>query len=134
MAIFATKDDLYAVFPKFFQHLADNEHIGPKLHASRLKIRFVYKEPDSCIYIDLSDDVPRIVPDDFATTADIEMTMKADVAHKFWKGEVNLVTALARREITAKGPIPKILKLLPIIRPAYVLYKPFLVTNQFNLE
>lgn len=134
MAIFATKDELYAVLPRFFQHLADNDHIGPKLQASRLKIRFVYKEPDSCIYIDLSNDVPRIVPDDYTAQSDIEMTMRADIAHKFWKGEVNLVTALARREITAKGPIPKILKLLPIIKPAYSLYKPFLEANHFNLD
>jgi hypothetical protein len=48
------------------------------------------------------------------------------VAHRFWLGNVNLVIALARREMVAKGPIPKILKLLPIIKPAYVLYPQYL--------
>ena len=70
--------------------------------------------------------------DDLELKPDVEMTMKADTAHKFWKGKVNLVTALARREITAKGPIPKILKLLPIIKPAYALYPPYLNDISFN--
>ena len=38
----------------------------------------------------------------------------------------NLVIALARREMVAKGPIPKILKLLPVIKPAYELYPKYL--------
>ena len=42
---------------------------------------------------------------------EVEMSMKADVAHKFWFGKVNLVAALARRQMIAKGPVPKILKL-----------------------
>ncbi|MDX1386052.1 MAG: hypothetical protein R3257_00575, partial [bacterium] len=54
------------------------------------------------------------------------MTMKADVAHRFWFGKVNLIAALTRREMVAKGPIPKILKLLPAIKPAYSLYPEYL--------
>ena len=48
--------------------------------------------------------------------------MKADLAHKFWFGKVNLLTALTTRKIVAKGPIPKILKLLPTIQPLYKMY------------
>jgi len=54
------------------------------------------------------------------------MFMNADVAHKFWLGEINLVMAVARRQMVVKGPIPRILKLLPVIRPAYSMYKEYL--------
>jgi len=50
------------------------------------------------------------------------MSMKADVAHQFWHGKVNLMAALTRRQIVAKGPIPKILRLLPAVEPVYELY------------
>jgi hypothetical protein len=50
------------------------------------------------------------------------MTMKADVAHQFWHGKVNLMAALTRRQIIAKGPIPKILRLLPAVEPVYSMY------------
>ena len=54
------------------------------------------------------------------------MTMKADFAHYFWHGKANLLQALTRREVVAKGNIPKVLKLLPILEPAYQLYPQFL--------
>jgi hypothetical protein len=50
------------------------------------------------------------------------MSMKADVAHAFWHGKVNLVSALAKKDIVATGPIPKILKLLPAVQPLYKVY------------
>ena len=50
------------------------------------------------------------------------MSMKADIAHQFWHGKINLMTALARRQMIAKGPIPKILKLLPAVEPMYEMY------------
>jgi hypothetical protein len=52
----------------------------------------------------------------------VEMSMKADIAHAFWHGRVNLMQALTRRQIIAKGPIPKILKLLPAVEPMYEMY------------
>ena len=54
------------------------------------------------------------------------MTMKGDVAHQFWMGKVNLLAALSRRQIVAKGPIPKTLKLLPAIAPSYEKYPRYL--------
>lgn len=129
MATFNTTDQLYQVLGGFFKLLSDDPQIGPKLMGSRLKLRFNYREPEAAIYIDLSGETIRIAPGNITDTADIEMNMKADTAHKFWQGEVNLVIALARREITAKGPIPKILKLLPIIKPAYKLYPEYFKTN-----
>ena len=54
------------------------------------------------------------------------MSMNADFAHKFWHGKANLVTALTRRQVQAKGNVPKTLKLLPILNPAYDLYPKFL--------
>lgn len=52
----------------------------------------------------------------------IEMSMKADIAYQFWHGKINLMTALTRRQIVAKGPIPRILKLLSAVEPMYELY------------
>ena len=85
-------------------------------------MKFVYREPDASITIDLTGEKAVFTFDDMEKKPVVEMGMKADTAHKFWMGQVNLVIALARREITAKGPVPQILKMLPIIKPAYKLY------------
>ena len=62
--------------------------------------------------------------DSIAPTA--TFTLTADVAHKFWHGKVNLAKALTTKAIVARGPIPKILKLLPVIEPMYKRYPQYL--------
>ena len=51
------------------------------------------------------------------------MSMEADTAHRFWLGEVNVTVALARGQIKAKGPVAKILKLVPLTKPVFPRYK-----------
>jgi putative sterol carrier protein len=54
------------------------------------------------------------------------MTMESDTAHRFWLGKVNVTVALARGQIKAKGPVTKILKLIPLVRPAFPRYRAML--------
>ena len=49
---------------------------------------------------------------------EVVMSMEADTAHRFWLGQVNVTTALARGQIKASGPVAKILKLVPLTKPA----------------
>jgi len=42
------------------------------------------------------------------------MTINAGFAHKFWRGKANLISALTRRQVTAKWNMPKTVRLLPI--------------------
>lgn len=126
MTLFNEASDVHRILGGFFKELTLHPEIAGKLLDSKLKLRFVYKEPDTSIFIDLSGPEAEFFFGGDDKKADVEMTMKTEVAHRFWQGEVNLVMALARREVTAKGPIPKILKLLPIIRPAYALYPSYI--------
>jgi hypothetical protein len=50
------------------------------------------------------------------------MTLSGDTSHKFWLKQISMPIALAKGLIKAKGPMPKILKLLPILTPAYAAY------------
>jgi hypothetical protein len=51
------------------------------------------------------------------------MRMHADTAHRFWMQKLNLMVAITKGDITVKGPIPKVMKLLPLIKPSYPLYR-----------
>ena len=113
-------------------HVGQDPQIGKKLADSKLMLRFSYTEPDCVISVNCQD--PPKKPGYFVEwsrgdggiTPEVEMSMKADVAHQFWLGQVNLLAAITRRQIVARGPIPKILKLLPVIKPAYEQYKQLL--------
>jgi putative sterol carrier protein len=57
---------------------------------------------------------------------EVVMSMEADTAHRFWLGKVNVTVALARGQMKAKGPVAKILKLVPLVKPVFPRYKQML--------
>lgn len=129
MATFESSERLQEVLGGFFYFLLDQPEMSKKLLDSKMVLKFVYTDPSLSITIDLTGltgPQAAITFNDTFKKPEVEMSMKADVAHRFWMGKVNLAIALARREMVAKGPIPKILKLLPVIKPAYDLYPKYL--------
>ena len=125
MPVFRDTEHFYEVMTPFFNRLKDHPEIGPKVIASGLVIRFIYTEPDANITIDCPN--AQVIQGNSELNADVEMTMKAEVAHRFWLGKVNLMLAITKREIIAKGPIAKTLKLLPIIKDSYAMYREYLI-------
>jgi hypothetical protein len=132
MAVFESSEKFGEVLVNFFRLLAKTPQVADKLLASNLIIRFNYSDPDLVVVVDCSGDAVDVRPGDRDTKAIVEMTMKADIAHKFWFGKVNLTMALTRRQMVAKGPVPKILKLLPAIKPTYAMYPRYLEENGFS--
>ncbi|HEU5100874.1 MAG TPA: SCP2 sterol-binding domain-containing protein [Roseiflexaceae bacterium] len=129
MAVFKDSKDLYACMGRLYDESKRDSRIAPKIKASNLVIQFRYEDPHATVTINAA--APPTQPDayfdvlwgdDTGLKPDVEMSMKADVAHQFWHGKINLMAALARRQIVAKGPIPKILKLLPAVEPMYEMY------------
>ena len=137
MGVFESQEKFKEVIVGFFNLLGDTPLVADKLMASKMVIRFIYSDPDLAVVVDCSGDAVDVRPDDTETKALVEMSMKADIAHKFWFGKVNLTMALTRRQMVAKGPIPKILKLLPAIKPSYAMYPKYLDENgysQYNIH
>ena len=137
MGLFASSEKFEEVLAGFFRYMADTPQIADKLLKSNLIIRFNYTDPDLVIVVDCSGDKIDVRPHDTETKATVDMSMSSDVAHKFWFGKVNLTKALTRKEMIAKGPIPKILKLLPAIKPSYAMYPKYLEENgysQYNIH
>jgi hypothetical protein len=132
MATFENSETLKQILGGFFEYLTTNEEMRKKLLDSKMIMKFVYSDPPLAITIDLAGDTPLFSYNDDVKKAQVEMSMKADTAHRFWFGKVNLVMALARREMVAKGPIPKLLKLLPVIKPAYDLYPKYLQEKGYS--
>ena len=129
MAIFKSFDELQTCFGGLYDDAKRDSRIAPKIKDSHLVIQFRYEEPHAVVTINAAAPPTQegayfdvLWGDNTGLKPDIEMSMKADVAHQFWHGKVNLMAALARRQIIAKGPIPKILKLLPAVEPMYEMY------------
>ena len=124
--VFEDSDMLYRILGGFYERLRTGA-VGPPLLRSGLCVQFVYRHPDAVITIDARGDEVLIHQGaDFPGTPEVVMTLDADVAHRFWHGKVNLVSALTRRQIVARGNVPKTIKLLPVLKPAYDIYPRYL--------
>jgi putative sterol carrier protein len=92
-----------------------------------------YTDPEARTLVDCTVDPPRVVndpPDD--AEAEISLKMSADDAHRFWQGKLNMTVALAKKQVQVAGPMGKMLKLLPAMRPAFPRYREFLEANGFS--
>jgi len=132
MGLFKDSKTFEKMLAGFFKLAADTPEVADKLLASNLIIRFRYSDPDVVIVVDCSGDRMDVRPGDNETKEIVDMSMSADIAHKFWFGKVNLMAALTRKQMIAKGPIPKILKLLPAIKPTYAMYPKYLEENGYG--
>ena len=91
-----------------------------------LVIAFIWKNPDLSITLSPTDDNFGVFINDDSIEPVATFSLNADTAHEFWHGRIKLAKALTTKQIVAKGPIPKILKLLPIIEPLYEEYPKYL--------
>lgn len=128
MTIFRDSEQFYECVGELMNRAKMDPDVGQKIAKSKIIIQFRYTDPEAMTTVNAKSKPSQpnayvdVIHGDTDLMPDILMAMKADVAHRFWLGKVNLVSALARGEITADGPIPKILKLLPAIKPLYKEY------------
>ena len=127
MAYFKDDQEVYATIGKLFENLADDDELGPKFRKANTIVQYQYRNPESQITVKMLDGEDGQV--DLGPTElepEVVMTMEADTAHKFWLGKVNVTVALARGQMKAKGPVAKILKLVPLVKPVFPRYKQML--------
>ena len=120
-------------FKDFYQHTEPTRVIsgrdligstGFEFQKANTIVQYQYRNPDSQITVKLLEGEDGQV-DCGETTMEPEvvMTMDADTAHRFWLGKVNVTVALARGQMKAKGPVAKILKLVPLVKPVFPRYR-----------
>jgi len=128
MGVFRDSTEFYACVGELMDRAKKDPQVGPKIAKSGIIIQFRYTDPEAMTTINAKDkpthaeDYVDVIHGPCALKPDILMSMKADVAHAFWHGKVNLISALSKKQIIADGPVPKILKLLPAVQPLYKVY------------
>jgi putative sterol carrier protein len=124
MPYFKDADDVYGTIGQLFRNLAEDEELAPKFRKANTIVQYQYREPESRITVKLIEGEDGQVDfGDSVMEPEVVMTMDADTAHRFWLGQVNVTVALARGQMKAKGPVAKILKLVPLVKPVFPRYR-----------
>ena len=85
-------------------------------------VQFQYTDPDTQVTMNLKDPAPKCLWGDTELKPDVIFKQSADFSNRFWQGKENVIAALAKRQVTARGSIPKALQLIPVIRPSFRIY------------
>lgn len=122
MAYYENAEEVYKYVGGVFRATNDTP-VGPKLCAADIDLQVYYTDPESKLLIKLKGDQVEVEDGGENTDADVKLFMPADVGDKFWRGEYNLGVGLAKGQVKAKGPVNKILKLVPLTKPMFPIYR-----------
>jgi hypothetical protein len=125
---FNSSDEFKEVMDRTFSLMSEDPEMGPKLREADVPQRFEFDDFELVVNIRAGK------PDEDAElhwewTEDIEwepkvrMTMSSETANKYFQGKENVPIALARRRIKAGGDVKSALKLIPITKPVYEMYR-----------
>jgi hypothetical protein len=122
MSYFTDETEVYEYIGRVFRIAAEHPEIGPKMRAANITMQVNYTDPTSSLTIRFKEPM-EVVDGGQDDDADVRLTMPADIAHKYWRGEYNLAVGLAKGQVKAKGPVNKILRLVPLTKPLFPIYK-----------
>ena len=120
----APKRTVYRYIGGIFTEVLADPELGAEFKATEVIMGLHFTGPTSHLIIDaVEGKVYTGAECDSGPAPNIEMFMTADISHQFWLGKVNVTIALARGQIKAKGPVAKILKLVPLAKPVFPRYE-----------
>ena len=122
MAYFNDEQDVYRYLGGVFRLADEQPEVGPKLRAANITLQLNYSDPAASLTVRFQDPV-EVVDGGQDEDADVKLSMPADVANKYWRGEYNLAVGMAKGKVKAKGPVNKILKLVPLCKPLFPVYR-----------
>jgi putative sterol carrier protein len=123
-----TKETAVELFGDLWTKMLEGE-FGKKLKENEMTIKFEVNDPELTMFVD--DTACCFDEEAEAKDAVVLMKMSLDTAHKFWLKDLNVPKALALRQIKAKGPIGKVLSLLPLLKPGQAMYPDY--CKKFNV-
>lgn len=127
MGVFKDETEVHSYLGGIFEKALDDPATSDALSASGIVLRLHYTDPEATVTVDAAN--KKVLPGDDTLKPTIELFMTADTGNQFWLGQVNLPMALARGTVRAKGPVPKIIKIVPIAKKLFPKYKEMLTAN-----
>ena len=124
MGVFKDGDEATKYIAGIFEKAVAAESIGDQLAASGVVLQLNCSDPDIQITVDMPNKKVFTGSCDLSPT--VAMSMTSDMANRFWQGKLNLAVSLAKGQVRAKGPVPKILKLVPVAKKLFPRYEELL--------
>lgn len=131
-------EDLYKIYGYYLEKILSDEKIGPKMAKAGIIIKFIYTDPDAEITIDLKSKPSKegsygsFYLGHCDLKEDVWSKQTADHSHLFWHGKVNPIASIAKGQVKQGGKVTAMLKLLPVVKPAFRMFP--IVLKEMGLD
>ena len=122
MPVFESANNLYNCFSGLFELMRRHPQTQGFLETVDLTVRFVYTDPEATITLVAADGQQSIYCGECDKFPDVQLVMTGDVAHRFWMGNLNVMSAISTRQIVPIGSLANILTLKTLHKAAIELY------------
>jgi hypothetical protein len=127
-AAFQSAQELREVMDRVFTMMSEDAEMGPRLRAADVPQRFEFDDLDMVVNVRAGrpgegDNLVWRWSDDVDWQARVLMSMSSGTANRYFQGKENVVTALARRRIRARGDVKAALALMPIVKPIHARFR-----------
>ena len=122
MAVFSDEKEVYQFLGGVFRSGMEDPELVAKLRPSGVILRVHYTDPDAVLTVDMPGAAIHTGAGN-GPDPNVELFMTADTGNRFWLGKVVLPVALAKGEVRAKGPVAKLLKVLPLAKGLFGPYR-----------
>jgi hypothetical protein len=120
---FADPAEVYTHIGGLLDEIDRDDELAERLRKADTILRFSFTEPVAQITVKMIDGEPGQVDcGESSLEPEVDLSLSADLAHRFWLGLVNPTVAIGRGEMTARGPVAKVLRLVPLVEPAFAIY------------
>jgi len=119
MSLFNDTTHMYEFLEDLWKYIVFDSGIGAKMKEQGVTLKYIISDPAGYLFVD-SETV--ITGKEANRDAVITMELSGDSIIHFWTKQLSLPVALATRKIKSKGPIPNILKMLPILKPVHGIF------------
>ncbi|WP_028654463.1 SCP2 sterol-binding domain-containing protein [Nocardioides sp. J54] len=129
MPFFASAAEVDCYVGGVLRLAATDPVLGPQLARAAMTLRLSCTDLPAHLVLDLRDPVA-VVWNGIGVAADVELHCDSDVLDGVLRGEVDVVDALARGVIHARGQVSKALKVLPVLEQAYPFYRQLVAVKE----
>lgn len=122
MPYFTNEAEVYRYIGEVFREAGADPQSGPALRSADVTLQMHFTDPAAQVTVRFGEPF-EVIEGATDVRPDVELSMSADVADQYWRGEYNLAVGLAKRQVRSKGPVNKILKLVPLTKPLFPRYR-----------
>jgi len=123
MALFASEAEVYEHVGKLFQDAAGDDELWSAIARADAVVQLEVRQPNALVTVRAVAGEERAVElGPGSLQPDVVLRMGADTLHWLLLGRLNPTVALAKGDVVTRGPVAKVLELVPLAQPLAARY------------